>query len=118
MGVDKGIIPNKSVWKGEKGSLTKLYTSNANEAKHLIFKRLSIVENGAGRCHFPLKYTEVYFKGLTNAVMYRKIVGGVFTGYGWRKKFENQSDEPLDCRHYAIAALHALNINMEKSDGS
>lgn len=108
MGSDVGTIPNKPAWKGEKGSRALLYTSNANDAKRLIFKCLSIVENGPGRSHFPVSYPETYFKGLTNAVMYRKIINGVFKGYGWRKKFINQPDEPLDCRHYAIAAFNNL----------
>lgn len=112
MGTDTGTIPNKVVLKGEGTRKTKLYTSNSAEAKRLIFKMLSVSEPGPGFCHFPDFYKDDYFKGLTNAVMYRKIRGGVFKGYGWKKKYENSPDEPLDCRHYAIAAFNSLNLDI------
>lgn len=114
MGTDQGTVPNKPVWKGEGKSKALLYTSNANEAKRTIFRRLEIIDSGPGRCHFPAFYDTGYFKGLTNAVMYKKTPGGVFKGFGWRKKFENQPDEPLDCRHYANAAFSALGVDMGK----
>lgn len=114
MGVNTGTIPNKPTVKGEAKGRALLYTSNADEAKRLIFRRLSITDDGPGRCHFPKEYDKKYFFGLTNAVMYRKIKGGVFKGFGWDKKHKNEPDEQLDCRHYAIAAFNSLTIDLEK----
>jgi phage terminase large subunit GpA-like protein len=112
MGTNKGMVPNKPVFKGEKSRKTILYTSNADVCKRTIFKRFKISEPGPGYCHFPKSYGYKYFQGLTNAVMYKKYRNGVFIGYGWRKKNAGMPDEPLDCRHYAIAAFNKLDLKL------
>jgi phage terminase large subunit GpA-like protein len=89
----------------------KLFAIGTDTAKELIYSRLKITELGAGYCHFPSSYNEDYFKQLTA----EKVVTRYNKGFPVRKweKPAGRRNEALDCRVYALAALHILNPNLE-----
>ena len=89
----------------------KLFMIGTDTAKELIYGRLKILEPGAGYCHFPANYDETYFKQLTA----EKVVTRYNKGFPVRKweKPAGRRNEALDCRVYALAALHILNPNLE-----
>ncbi|MFY9589548.1 phage terminase large subunit family protein [Rickettsia endosymbiont of Halotydeus destructor] len=89
----------------------KLFSIGTDTAKEMIYSRLKITEVGAGYCHFPAKYDEQYFKQLTA----EKCVTRYNKGFPVRKweKPSGRRNEALDCRVYALAALHILNPNLE-----
>jgi phage terminase large subunit GpA-like protein len=89
----------------------KLFAIGTDTAKELIYSRLKITELGAGYCHFPTHYDESYFKQLTA----EKVVTRYNKGFPVRKweKPAGRRNEALDCRVYALAALHILNPNLE-----
>jgi phage terminase large subunit GpA-like protein len=82
----------------------KLFSIGTDTAKEMIYSRLKITEPGAGYCHFPAKYDEQYFKQLTT----EKCVTRYNKGFPVRKweKPSGRRNEALDCRVYALAALH------------
>lgn len=89
----------------------KLFSIGTDTAKELIYSRLKITEPGAGYCHFPASYDEAYFKQLTA----EKVVTRYNKGFPVRKweKPSGRRNEALDCRVYALAALHILNPDLE-----
>jgi phage terminase large subunit GpA-like protein len=89
----------------------KLFSIGTDTAKELIYSRLKITEPGAGYCHFPAHYDETYFKQLTA----EKVVTRYNKGFPVRKweKPQGRRNEALDCRVYALAALHIINPNLE-----
>jgi phage terminase large subunit GpA-like protein len=89
----------------------KLFSIGTDTAKELIYSRLKITEPGAGYCHFPVHYDETYFKQLTA----EKVVTRYNKGFPVRKweKPQGRRNEALDCRVYALAALHIINPNLE-----
>ncbi len=88
----------------------KLFIIGTDTAKEMIYSRLKILEIGAGYCHFPAKYDEQYFKQLTA----EKLVTRYHKGFPVRKweKPNGKRNEALDCRVYALAALHILNPDL------
>ena len=89
----------------------KLFSIGTDTAKELIYSRLKITQPGAGYCHFPARYDEVYFKQLTA----EKLVTRYHKGFPVRKweKSSGRRNEALDCRVYGLAALHIINPNLE-----
>jgi phage terminase large subunit GpA-like protein len=75
-------------------------------AKLNIYQFLRITSPGPGYCHFPIGRNTAYFKGLTAEKMVTRYVNGV-PKMEW-KKLNGVRNEPLDCRVYALAALHLL----------
>ena len=88
-----------------------LFSVGVDTAKELLFGRLKIKEQGEGYCHFPDERSHEYFRGLTS----EKRVTRYFKGRARREWVKNgtRRNEPLDCRVYAMAALHILNINVD-----
>jgi phage terminase large subunit GpA-like protein len=90
----------------------KLFAVGTDTAKEMIYSRLKLLEPGAGYCHFPASREEQYFKQLTA----EKLVTRYHKGFPVRKweKPAGRRNEALDCRVYALAALHILNPDLEQ----
>ena len=87
-----------------------LFPVGTDTAKELLFARLKIEEEGPGYCHFPLDREDEYFRMLTA----EKRVIRYFKGRPKREWVKTrQRNEALDCRVYAMAALHVMGINIE-----
>jgi phage terminase large subunit GpA-like protein len=89
----------------------KLFSVGTDTAKEMIYSRLRITKLGAGYCHFPSTRDEQYFKQLTA----EKVVTRYSKGFPVRRweKPAGRRNEALDCRVYALAALHIINPNLE-----
>lgn len=81
-----------------------LYIVGVDTAKEAIYGRLKLTEAGPGYCHFPPTREDAYFRGLTAERFERKFHRGRMR-LVWTKP-EGARNEPLDCRVYALAALH------------
>lgn len=81
-------------------------------AKDTVYGRLRIEEPGPGYCHFGPHNDEAYFKGLTAEEVRVKISGKGFPVREWYKI--RPRNEPLDCRVYATAALHSMQLNLQQ----
>lgn len=88
----------------------RLFPVGVDTAKHLLFSRLNIKQEGAGYCHFPMERDEEYFKQLTA----EKISTRYHKGFA-RQEFvkTRQRNEALDVRVYAMAAFALLNVNLQ-----
>lgn len=89
----------------------KLFSVGTDTAKEIIYSRLKITEPGNGYCHFPATRDEEYFKQLTAEKLVTRYVKG-FPVRRWEKP-AGRRNEALDCRVYALAALHILNPDLE-----
>ena len=89
----------------------KLFLIGTDTAKEMIYSRFKITKPGPGYCHFPSHYDEQYFKQLTA----EQVVTRYHKGYPVRvwEKPAGRRNEALDCRVYAIAALHIINPDLE-----
>lgn len=87
-----------------------LFPIGTMTAKDGIFARLKIAEPGPGFCHFPKRHKENYFDMLTNEEVRTKRNSRGFNQRYYHKLGRN---EALDCRVYATAALHAMNLNLQ-----
>jgi len=87
----------------------KLWSIGVDTAKEIVYSRLKIKEQGAGYCHFPKHYTDEYFKQLTAEKVVKKYHKG-FHRREWIKV--RPSNEALDCRVYALAALNIMGISV------
>ena len=83
-----------------------LYVIGVDAAKEIIVARLSIDEAGPGFCHFPTERDRDYYAMLTAERPVRRFVKGVAIRE-WTKAAHIRN-EALDCRVYALAALHGL----------
>jgi len=81
-----------------------LYIVGTDAAKEIVVARLSLEEAGPGCCHFPIGRDLDYFEMLTAEKPVRSYVKGVPV----RKWVARGRNEALDCRVYALAALHGL----------
>lgn len=90
----------------------KLFMVGVDTAKEMVYSRLKIEEPGAGYCHFPVGRDEEYFKQLTAEKVFTRYVRG-FPKRVWEKP-AGRRNEALDCRVYALTALHILNPNLER----
>jgi phage terminase large subunit GpA-like protein len=88
-----------------------LFPVGTDTAKELIYARLRIGEPGPGYSHFPDDRSVEYFRGLTS----EKRVTRYFKGRPRKEwvKVGTKRNEPLDCRVYAMAALHILNVSVD-----
>lgn len=99
-------------WSVNKKHKAMLITLGVDEGKAKVFSSLQIKEPGPGYCHFPLDkgYNRDYFRGLTAEVLVTKMRAGVKFRQ-WKQI--RKRNEPLDLRVYNLAALEALNPNLE-----
>lgn len=95
-----------------------LYTVGVNKVKDKLFGYLKVTEPGAAYCHFPTGYDDEYYAQLTAEKRVKKIKKFDKAdphGYSeWTYKKIRARNEALDCRVYAFAALHHLNVNFER----
>lgn len=83
-------------------------------AKDLIYGRLRIEEPGPGYCHFSKRHNdEKYFRMLTAEEVRTKINKKGFPMREWHLP-TGKRNEALDCRVYATAALHSMQLNLEQ----
>lgn len=114
----KGVSGPRPIWTArpatsKKVSGAKLFAVGVDPAKDQLYARLSIEEPGPGYCHFPDQegYDERYFNGLVAERVVTERVNGVP-----RRKWylpAGRRNEPLDCRVYAIAALHSMPVQLD-----
>jgi phage terminase large subunit GpA-like protein len=81
----------------------KLYMVGSDTAKERIYSMLTILEKGAGYCHFRDTLDDQYFEGLVSEDVELRWKNGKQVRR-WVKNTER--NEPLDTRVYALAALH------------
>jgi phage terminase large subunit GpA-like protein len=125
------VFPIKGVDGFGKGYIKRPKTRNdygvwlinifVDEVKSKIYSQLQIVPEGGGVpaeaypgfCLFPRRdeYNTNYFRGLT-AEQLKTVKKGGRTVLAWELP-KGRRNEPLDCRAYAIGALHILNPNLE-----
>ncbi|MEO5333983.1 MAG: phage terminase large subunit family protein, partial [Magnetococcus sp. YQC-5] len=83
-----------------------LFKVGVDAAKEAIYARLRIKEAGPGYCHFPHDRDAEWFRQLTAEKIRTKYIRGRPIRE-WHKK-DGDRNEALDCRVYALAALHGL----------
>lgn len=81
--------------------------------KDSVYGSLAVAEPGPGYAHFPHRYKESYYRGLTAEEVRPKVDAKGFTQREWCKKREDARNEPLDCRVYATAAMVSISPNFE-----
>lgn len=86
-----------------------LFWIGTDSAKAAIYQRLEIEHPGAGYMHFPTRYPETYYKGLTAEKQVKRRNKRGYVVREWVKK-PGVANEPLDCRVYAYAALEGLEM--------
>ena len=93
---------------GQNRRSVDLMLVGVDDAKGLIYSRLRVRPPGPGSCHFPIRpeYDEEHFAQLTA----EKAVMRYHMGHP-KRVWVNTRDrnEALDCRVYALAAVHILN---------
>ena len=94
-------------------SPVETFIVGTDEGKLHVCSYLNIQEVGRGYCHFKLGMNDsTYFKQLTAEKRVRQdTVKG--TIYVWQKKHSSVRNEALDCRVYALAALHDCDPNWQ-----
>jgi phage terminase large subunit GpA-like protein len=102
------------------GPRTKLFTIGTEAAKDTAAAalRIELPPDHAGQpvpgfCHFPIHYTDDYFKQLTSEQRIRSVRLG-FSVWRWVKKKAGARNEAWDCRVYAIFAKEFLRPNYAK----
>ncbi len=112
----KGAAGARPIWpeKATKNAAKRVnvFILGVDTAKDLIYKRLTIAEPGPGYCHFPKRYGESYFDGLTAEKAVTKYRNG-FPYRVWEKPAGGRN-EPLDCRVYALAARLSLKVDLPR----
>ena len=101
-GWSKPIWPRKAIYNPKQ---LPFFLISVDEAKAWLMRRLPLTE-GAGCCHFPLGRPLDYFRMLTAETLVRRNRAGRAV-LEWQN-IHRERNEALDCRCYAIAALHAL----------
>ena len=74
--------------------------------------RKRIEETGSGYMHFPRRYPKKYFEMLTAEEVRTKYSKG-HPHREWHLP-QGRRNEALDCRVYALAALHSMNVSLEQ----
>lgn len=106
----KGAAGNKPIWPKKAGLSRKhggqVWSIGVDAAKDAIYARLRIATPGPGYLHIPADYDEAWAKMLTA----EKVRTRYSRGHPVREwiKPEGARNEALDCRVYAMAALHSL----------
>jgi phage terminase large subunit GpA-like protein len=91
----------------------KLFMIGTDTAKQLIYNRLLMKrKDGYGKMHFPMKYTEEYFKQLTAEKSVSKKDAYGYVKRVWKKL--RPRNEVLDIRVGSLAAITILNPNFKE----
>ena len=103
-GMGVPIWPHKASRKNR--GKVPLFSVGVDAAKEAIYARLRVKDPGPGYCHFPHTRDIEWFRQLTA----EKVATRYSKGRPIRewKKQDGQRNEALDCRVYAMAALHGL----------
>jgi phage terminase large subunit GpA-like protein len=104
------IVPKKYSLVGPR---VKLFTVGTEAAKDKAAAALRIETPGPGFCHFPITYTDEYFKQLTSEQRIRSVRLG-FSVWRWVKKKAGSRNEAWDCRVYNIFAKEFLRPNFAR----
>ena len=107
------LWPERASNGNSRGVKASLFVIGVDTAKEAIYARLRITEPGPGYCHWPAAdcYGPMYFAGLTSEqVRVRKVRG--YDVREWHKP-AGVRNEPLDCRVYALAALHCAPVSWD-----
>ncbi|MBF0421181.1 MAG: phage terminase large subunit family protein, partial [Magnetococcales bacterium] len=106
-GMGKPLWPLRAS-RNNKGRIP-LFIIGVDAAKESIYARLRIKTPGPGYCHFPKDRDAEWFRQLTaEKVATRYVKGRPIREW---KKPDSARNEALDCRVYAVAALHGM-MNM------
>ncbi len=106
-GMGKPLWPQRAS-RNNKGRIP-LFVIGVDAAKESIYARLRITKPGPGYCHFPQDRDAEWFRQLTAEKIRTRYIRGRPIRE-WHKK-DGDRNEALDCRVYAVAALHGL-MNM------
>lgn len=91
-----------------------LVNVGVDAAKAALMARLSLIDPGPGRVHFPAAdaqgFSDEYFRQLTAEVAERRRRGNVVK-LTWKKTRER--NEALDCAVYALAALELIHPDLD-----
>ncbi|MBF0339479.1 MAG: phage terminase large subunit family protein [Magnetococcales bacterium] len=102
--------PGKLIWpkvgRTNNKARVPLFAIGVDTAKEAIYARLRIQEPGPGYCHFPKERDAEWFRQLTAEKVATRYIKGRQVRE-WHKK-DGDRNEALDCRVYALAALHGL----------
>jgi phage terminase large subunit GpA-like protein len=90
----------------------RFYTVGTDTAKERVYSHLRVEKPGPGYSHFPSRYGDDYFQGLTS----EKYIIKYKRGHPFKQWFKKPSvrNEPLDTRVYAMAARQTITMNLEK----
>ena len=88
------------------GRESALFVVGSTAAKEVVVSRLRIETPGPGFCHFPDDRDLDFYEQLTAEKPIRKIVRGEVRRVWVRPP--HARNEALDCRVYALCALHAI----------
>jgi phage terminase large subunit GpA-like protein len=83
-----------------------------DEGKFHVYSYLNIQEPGAGYCHFKDGMNDATYFDMLTAEQWQKEETKRGTQYVWSKK--RNDNEALDCRVYALAALHDIDPNWQR----
>ena len=93
---------------GRNKDMGTFYAVGVDTAKDALQGYLRITEEGPGYCHFPIGRDAAYFAMLTAEKRCKVKDRRGRESWEWRKAHEGVRNEALDCRVYALAALHSL----------
>ncbi|WP_163370944.1 phage terminase large subunit family protein [Endozoicomonas acroporae] len=88
-----------------------LFPVGVDEAKAVVMRTLGVTKEGPQYCHFPEGREQEYFEQLTAEKLLTRYRKG-FPHREWHKTRER--NEALDCRVYALAAIHLSGLNLQK----
>lgn len=92
--------------KVRKGGVAPVFILGVDAMKSTLLARLRIEEAGPAACHWPVDREYLWFAGLVAERPVRRYTRGV-ARIEWVPD-PGVRNEPLDCRVYAMAALHGL----------
>ena len=98
--------------KKNKRARTYVFPVGVDPAKEMIYARLKMDLKGPGYIHFSDDLDDKYFNGLTSEKRVTRHAQGL-PKQQWVLP-AGRRNEPLDCMVYAMAALLALNPNLEQ----
>lgn len=105
-GFSRPIFPRRTGGRHTTGK-SFLFMAGVDAAKEKVYAKLRIEQAGPGYCHFSLSRGDrEYFTQLTSERISTKLTNG-FPQRCWIKS-PSARNEALDCRTYALVALHGL----------
>lgn len=109
---DNGSAGSRTpIWPARAASAKRgapIYRIGSQSAKDKVYHALSITQPGPGYMHIPSNRDARWYEQLTAEHLVRVSIGGGREGTFWRPKTAGKRNEAIDCRVYALAALHGL----------